>query len=164
MTIKKLRFLFASYGLLQQVVTGNGPWFTSEECEVFMKKNCIKHTICAPYHPSSNGAVERFKKTFKQPLRASEKDGRTLSHHLADFLLTYRSTPHATTNPTPSSLFLNREVRTWFSLFHPNVSKKVLDRQADQIAHHDQHTKDRKFEISQRVMVRNFRTIGPKWI
>ena len=68
------------------------------------------------------------------------------------------------TNRTPSSLFLQREVCTQFSLFHPDVSKKVLDKEADQIAHHDQHAKDRKFEISQRVMVRNFRSSGPKWI
>ena len=109
-TIKKLQFLFASYGLPQQVVTDNVPQFTSEEFEVFMKKNGVKHTHCAPFHPSSNGAVERFNQTFKQSLRASEKDGRTLSHRLADFLLTYRSTPHTTMNQTPSSLFLYREV------------------------------------------------------
>ena len=79
MTIKKLRILFASYGLPQQVVTDNGLQFTSEEFEIFMKKNCIKHTRYAPYHPSSNGVVEQFNQTFKQSLRTSEKDGRTLS-------------------------------------------------------------------------------------
>ena len=35
---------------------------------------------CAPYYPSSNGAVKRFDQTFKQALRASEKDGKTPSH------------------------------------------------------------------------------------
>ena len=78
-TIKKLRFLFVNYGLPQQVVTDNGLQFTSEEFEFFMKKSGIKHTRCAPYHPSSNGAVKQFNQTFKQSLRASEKDRRTLS-------------------------------------------------------------------------------------
>ena len=163
-TIKKLRFLFASYGLPEQIVTDNGPQFTSDEFKSFTKSNGIKHTRCAPYHPSSNGAVERFNQTFKQALKASEKDGRTLSHRLADFLLTYRSTPHATTNRTPSSLFLQREVRTRFSLIHPDLAKNVTDKQADQVAQHDQHAKDRKFEVGQNVMVRNLRTTGPKWI
>ena len=163
-TIKKLRFLFASYGLPEQIVTDNGPQFTSEEFQAFIKQNGIRHTRCAPYHPSSNGAVERFNQTFKQALRASEKDGRTLSHRLADFLLTYRSTPHATTNRTPSSLFLGREVRTRFSLIRPDVAKHVLDKQADQIVQHDQHVKDRRFSIGKKVMVRNFRLNGPKWI
>ena len=160
-TIATLRHLFAVYGLPEQVVSDNGPQFTSEEFESFMRSNGIKHTRCAPYHPSSNGAVERFNQTFKQ---ASAKDGRPLSHRLADFLLTYRSTPHATTKRTPSSLFLQREIRTRFSLLHPDVSKQVHDKQADQIATHDQHTKSRDFNVGQDAMVRNLRPTGPKWI
>ena len=129
-----------------------------------MKGNRVKHIRCAPYHPSSNGAVERFNQTFKQAQRASSKDGRTLSHRLADFLLTYRSTPHATTNRTPSSLFLNRELHTRLSLVHPDVTKQVLDKQADQVATHNQHAKARQVDVGQSVMVRNLRPSGPKWI
>ena len=162
-TIVTLRHLFATYGLPEQIVSDNGPQFTSDEFECFMKSNGVKHIRCAPYHPSSNGAVERFNQTFKQALRASEKDGRTLSHGLADFLLTYRSTPHATTNRTPSSLFLQRELRTRFTLIHPDVSKHVHQKQAEQISQHDQHTKSRNFPVGQNVMVRQFRA-GPKWI
>ena len=117
-TIATLRHLFSTYGLPEQVVSDNGPQFTSEEFQQFMQSNRVKHIRCAPYHPASNGAVESFNQTFKRALKASEKDGRSLSHRLADFLLTYRSTPHSTTNRTPSSLFLNRELRTRFSLLH----------------------------------------------
>ena len=35
---------------------------------------------------------------------------------LASFLLTYRSTPHSTTNETPSKLFLGRKMRTRLDL------------------------------------------------
>ena len=163
-TIKKLRFLFASFGLPEQIVTDNGSQFMSKEFQAFMKQNGIKHVRCVPYHPSSNGAVECFNQTFKQTLRASEKDGKTLSHCLADFLLTYCSMSHATTNRTPSSLFLGREVRTRFLLIHPDVAKHVLGKQADRSVQHDKHVMDRKFSISQNVMVRNFRPNGPKWI
>ena len=107
---------------------------------LFMESNGIKHINCAPYHPSSNGAVEQFNETFKQTLRAGKMDGKTLSHRLADFLLTYHSTPHATTNRTPSSLFLQKELRTGFSLIHSDVSKHVHEKQADQITKHNQHT------------------------
>lgn len=129
-----------------------------------MKNDGIKHIHCAPYHPSSNGAIERFNLTFKQALKASAKDGRTLSHLLADFLLIYRSTAHATTNRTPSSLFLQREVRTRFSLLQPDVTRRVVDKQADQIAKHDQHAKPRSFQNGQRAMVRSFHLTDPKWI
>ena len=163
-TIATLRHLFATYGLLEEVVSDNGPQFTFEEFRQFLKSNRVKHIRCAPYHPSSNGAVECFNQTFKYALKASEKDGRSISHRIADFLLTYRSTPHSTTNRTPSSPFLLRELRTRFSLLHPDVEKHVIDKQADQIQQHDQHAKSRKFEVNQKVHVRNLRPTGPKWI
>ena len=72
----------------------NGPQFISEEFSTFMKSNAVKHIRCVPYHPSSNGAAERFVQTFRQAMRAAEKDGHSLSHHLANFLLTYHTMPH----------------------------------------------------------------------
>ena len=91
-TIAALRHLFAAYGLPEQVVTDNGPQFTSDEFQAFMLNNAIQHTRCAPYHPASNGLAERFVQTFKHAMKASEKQAHSLSHCLANFLLTYRST------------------------------------------------------------------------
>ena len=59
-TITYLRQLFATHGIPEQLVSDNGPQFTSEEFAKFMKRNSIKHIRCAPYHPSSNGLVELF--------------------------------------------------------------------------------------------------------
>lgn len=59
-TIGVLRQLFAAYGLPSQVVTDNDTQFTSEEFATFMKMNGIKHIRSAPYHPATNGLVERF--------------------------------------------------------------------------------------------------------
>ena len=54
-TIKVSRQLFARYGLPEQFVSDNGSQFTSEEFEEFMKRNGIKHTFSALYHPATNG-------------------------------------------------------------------------------------------------------------
>ena len=65
-TIEKLRDMFARHGIPQQLVSDNGSQFTSQEFSDFMKRNGIKHTLVAPYHPRSNGQGERFVQTFKQ--------------------------------------------------------------------------------------------------
>ena len=70
-TITELQRLFSMYGIPTQLVSDNGPQFTSEEFASFMKRNGIKHIRCAPYHPSSNGTAERFVQTFKKAVKAS---------------------------------------------------------------------------------------------
>ena len=124
-TIEELRKLFSAYGLPEQVSANNGPQFIKEEFTVFLKQNSIKHFKCSPYHPSSNDAVERLVLSFKNFLKASEFDGRTLSHQLSSFLLTYQNIPHASTNATPSESFLKRSLRTHLDLLHANIESKI---------------------------------------
>jgi len=96
-TIDVLRTIFAAYGLPEQVVTDNGPQFVSEDFAMFTKMNGVKHIRCAPYHPASNGLVERFVQSLKTALKASVNSGTPLERRVLNFLLNYRSTPHATT-------------------------------------------------------------------
>ena len=77
-TIEVLSTYFARYGLPEQLVSDNGPQFTSHEFETFIQQQGIKHINSAPYHPSTNGLAERFVQTFKNALRASESDGQSL--------------------------------------------------------------------------------------
>ena len=131
-TIEALRSLFAKYGLPEQLVSDNGPQFTSEEFADFMKVNGIKHIRSAPYHPSTNGLAERFVQTFKRAMKTSAQDEPNLNTRLSQFLLGYRSTPHATTNVSPGELFLQRKLRTRFDLLKPNVESVVTTKQSDQ--------------------------------
>ena len=162
-TIEILRHVFAMYGLPEQLVSDNGPQFTSEEFAIFMKLNGVKHTRSAPYHPSTNGLAERFIQSMKQGLKASLSSGLSLSHRLSNFLLTYRSTIHSTTGVSPCSLFLKREVRTRFDLLRPDIESRVMGKQMQQKTDHDRHARMRQFLIGQRVMAKNLRP-GPDWI
>ena len=78
-TVKVLSKLFASYGFPLQIVSDNGPQFVSAEFKQFLKMNGVKHILCTPYHPSLNGLVERFVKTFKRAMKSGESSGTPLS-------------------------------------------------------------------------------------
>ena len=164
-TIIMLRQLFSRYGLPEHLVSDNGPQFTSDEFADFMKCNGVKHIRCSPYHPSSNGAVERLVRTFKQSMKASSNDHLSSQQRLQNFLLTYRSTPHSTTGETPSTLFLGRRLRTRLDLLVPSLEERVAGKQANQKSQHDVHSKLRQFEPGQHVMVRDKRPTAPTaWI
>ena len=109
-TIHALRQLFAIYGLPQQLVLDNGPQFSSVEFATFLARNGVKHIRSSPYHPSTNGLAEHFVCTLKQAMKRSNLPD--LHQKLMNFLLSYRSTPHSTTNTTPTELFLPQSLRT----------------------------------------------------
>ena len=136
-TLDVLRDWFSSHGIPHQLVTDNGPQFIAQEFDSFCKNNGIKHTKSAPYHPASNGLVERFVQTLKQSLKATLNDGRSLSHCISSFLLTYRTPPHATTGVSPSELLCQRHLNTRLDLIQPNPQKSVLSKQSSQKQSHD---------------------------
>ena len=162
-TILELRRLFASHGIPRQLVSDNGPQFIAAEFTAFMEGNGIKHIRSAPYHPSSNGLAERFVQTFKQAMKAGERRGPPISERILNFLLTYRVTPHSIMGQPPCELFLHRALRTRFDLIHPDLEKKVADKQEQQKKYHDQHARGRKFSLGQEVMARNYGK-GNKWM
>ena len=122
-TISILRQLFASYGFPDQIVSDNVPQFISKEFKDFMQANGIRHIRSAPYHPASNGLVERFVRTFKEAMKAGKHDNLSLSHRVQNFLFTYRTTPHSTTKVAPCMLFLKRGLRTRLDLLRPKCSR-----------------------------------------
>ena len=143
-TIEVLRKIFAVHGLPKQLVSDNGPQFTSDDFAVFMRENGVQHIRTAPYHPASNGLAERFVQSVKMALKASERDGRSLNQRLCEFLLTYRNTPHATTGVSPASLLLQQELCTHLDLLRPNRRSHIVHKQAEQKEMHDSHSQDRE--------------------
>ena len=72
-TTEKLQNLFTQYGVPSKLVSGNGPQFQSEEFQMFLERNQIKHLTSAPYHPAINGLAENCVWSFKSATK-SEKE------------------------------------------------------------------------------------------
>ena len=95
---------------LQPMVSRNKwSWTMAQSLFGFRTENGIK---CALYHLLSNC---RTPQGDIQTSYTEKQVKRIEGHRLANFLLTYHSTPHATIKQIPSSFFIQRERRTRFS-------------------------------------------------
>ena len=122
-TIQVLRSWFARLGLPKEMVSNNGPQFTSMEFKSFLARNGIKQTLVPPYSPKSNGAAEKSVQNVKSALRkkltASVTEGQpklSLQQRIDDFLLTYRIMPTTATGRAPDEMLYGRKLRTRFAL------------------------------------------------
>ena len=79
----------------------------------------VKKTRTTPYHPQSDGMVERYNKTLLSMLRTLVDDNqRNWDELLPYVLMAYRSVDHETTGCTPNYLMLGREVSTPLDISH----------------------------------------------
>ena len=151
---KTITILKHTHGIPEQLVTDNGSQFTSREFMKFMTNNGIKHIKTSPYHPSSNGVVERLVQSFKKAMKASYRENKTVDDRLAE---AYRVTPHATTKVAPCELLLKCHIRTRLELLKPSVEHTVTNNQDKQTTKQDYEKQMRLFRPGQRVMIQNYR-------
>ena len=168
--IDELRFIFAEHGLPEQLVSDDGPQFTSEQFARFTRQNGIKHILVPPYHPASNGAAERTVRVVKEALEKQVLQGTggmTMKHRLANLLIKYRSTPHSVTGRTPAELMVKRQLRTKLTLLKPNLVQAVENKQMKQKLYHDKSQVERGFTVNEPVRVRitnrGFTSQSAKW-
>ena len=58
LVIAKLKSIFTRWGILLEVVSDNGPQFSSESFSNFTQSYGFKHTTSSLYYPQSNGLAE----------------------------------------------------------------------------------------------------------
>ena len=147
-TIQCLRNIFAQFGIPENVVSDNGPTFTSMEFKQFLQRNGVRHITSPPYHPASNGLAERAVQIFKHSI--AKLTDRT--NKIARFLFTYRITPQSTTGMSPSELLLRRRLKSALDLMKPNLQHQVEKEQERQNIAHDRRAVNRTFNIGEKVM------------
>ena len=160
-TIELLRKTFASLGLPEILVSDNATAFTSAEFSEFLQRNGIRHVRTPPYHPASNGLVERAVQSFKEGMKHI-RDG-SINTRLARYLFKYRSMPHLSTGMSPAEMLYGRKLRTQLDLLVPSIGKNVRDAQDRQRRNHDTHCRPRSFSWGDSVYVKNYGP-GPKWL
>ena len=125
--ILRLKSIFARHGIPQQVISDNGPQYSSIEFSKFAKAYQFVHTTSSPKFPQSNGEAERAVCTIKNLLK---KAGDPYAA-----LLEYRSTP-VTCSYSPAELLMNRKLRSSVPISPAQLQPSIPDysqlREADE--------------------------------
>jgi hypothetical protein len=100
------------FGVPEYLHTDQGRNFEASLIKEMCRLLSIQKTRTTPYHPQSDGLIERFNRTLLSMLSiAAREDKHNWDLMLPVLLLAYRTSVHETTGETPSLLMLGREAR-----------------------------------------------------
>src|SRR5215208_3096728 len=117
------------YGCPKEIVSDNGSAFISKMVESLLENHQVKHRLISPYHPQSNGLVERFNRTL---CKALAKYVQLLEQDWDKFILSvlfaYRTMQHSTTKYDPFTLVYGRPAITPLDLLleqHEPITQEI---------------------------------------
>ena len=119
--ITKLKAHFARHGIPSQLMSDNGPQFTSREFTDFAKTWGIALTTSSPGYPKSNGLVEKAVQISKNIMTKVTENGED------PFLgiIEYRNTP-VDGFASPAQLLMSRQLRSILPCTSQHLKKKVI--------------------------------------
>jgi len=104
--------IIGRHGCPMKILSDQGSHFKNQMIHHLLEKFRIKQLFSTPYHPQTNGLVERFNRTLCEALAKlvnEYKDDWDL--YIAPVLLAYRTTKHNTTKFTPFYLVYGRDAK-----------------------------------------------------
>lgn len=118
--IKFMKDQFARHGIPVELITDNGPAYSSQEFKKFMFEWEIKHVTSSPHYPQSNGKSERTVQTVKSLLKKCIDSSEDF--YLA--LLNFRATPRNGLD-SPAQILMGRRLNTKLPISTKLLSERV---------------------------------------
>ena len=166
--IQKLKAHFARYGIPEQLITDNGPQFSSTSFRHFSIKYDIQHTTSSPHYPKSNGKAEAAVKSAKRMLKKIGKTGE--DSYLA--ILNMRNTPQQGIDLSPAQRLMGRRTKTLLpttsnllkaDITRSDVADKLKFQQTKQQFYYNKNAKPLKpLEEGEVVRVKPYQ-LNEKW-
>src|SRR4051812_17910252 len=101
--------VICKHGCPKIILSDRGAHFRNKLVDGLCKKFKIKHKLSSPYHPETNGLVERFNRTLCESLAKVLEKENEWDKHIESVLFAYRTTKHNTTRKTPFFMTYGRE-------------------------------------------------------
>ena len=100
------------FGVPERLHSDQGSQFESRLFQAMCERLGIKKTRTTPYHPESDGMVERFNRTLKDMVsKYIDKEGLHWDEEVKAYAMAYNSSVHSTTGYTPYFLVHGFEPR-----------------------------------------------------
>ena len=185
--------IICQHGCPQIILSDRGTHFNNNTIKALTEKFKINHLLSTPYHPQTNGLVERFNRTLCESLARQSLKNNDWDLYIAPTLFAYRTTKHSTTKMEPFFLVYGRSARLPMDseqLPDPSVThdrlvelidhlpqgrmkakKQVSQSQSKQKERHDENIKQsNQFKIGNKVLYFNVTLdqshsgkFNPKW-
>src|SRR5256714_5222362 len=185
--------IICQHGCPQIILSDRGTHFNNNTIKALTEKFKINHLLSTPYHPQTNGLVERFNRTLCESLARQSLKNNDWDLYIALTLFAYRTTKHSTTKMKPFFLVYGRSAKLPMDseqLPDPSVThdrlvelidhlpqerikakKQVSQSQSKQKERHDENIKQsNQFKIGNKVLYFNVTLdqshsgkFNPKW-
>ncbi|KAH6597131.1 hypothetical protein BASA50_004672 [Batrachochytrium salamandrivorans] len=120
--------LMMTYGAPFEIISDRGKSFLAEGISEFERENSIRHLATTPYHPQTNGMVERMHAMLGHGLTTLVADKRDRwDEYLPQVLLAIRTRTHAVTGFSPFYLLFGTHPRLPNDETPPRSSLMPLD-------------------------------------
>jgi len=107
-----LENIFSRFGVSLELHSEQGRNFESKLFQRLCDLLGIRKTRTTPFHPQSDGMVERFNKTIEQNLlKVVDQHQKDWDQHIPLFLMAYRAAVHNSTGQSPSKVLFGRELQ-----------------------------------------------------
>ena len=110
--VRSMLDFFSHFGMPRRIQTDGASYFVGNVFKAAMTEWGIQHRVSSPYHPQTQGAVERSHQTIKSMLRKYALQFNThWDDDLPYLLFALREVPNESTGFSPSELVFAHEVR-----------------------------------------------------
>ncbi|CAF0736468.1 unnamed protein product [Didymodactylos carnosus] len=171
---------FCKYGIPAVIISDQGPHFQNILMHNIQKLIGYNHIYSTPYHPQTNGIVERFNSTFvPQISKLQDTQDNNWDEYLQAVVFAYNSGVHKTTKFSPYELLYGRpprlpidsrphhftfhkpndyfeQLKKTLNIYHKAAKENIIQQQQLNKQRYDIHRQDPHYKLGDRVWMRIF--------